>query len=100
MASIVFMAILLGVLVVIVFAILILIAFAYIQIKMMERFFEDSINGNNIAPNIPFSPVDSFTPDYAPGEVPLESFTPDPTKPIKLKFTENEEGHGVEESEG
>lgn len=93
------MAVVIIALVIIIFALLVITGFSYLVLKTLEKIFTDYEAVNTSNQTLPTT--DQFTPDFAPGQVPIEQFTPDPTKPLKLKFTDDvgEGIHGVEEVE-
>lgn len=58
-------------------------------------------NPADLLPSNPLTPDqgDRYTPDYEEETVPLDQFTPNPKKKVKLVFKNDDEGHGIEEKE-
>lgn len=81
------MLVLIIALVAILFALLILVAFGYLLLKTMQKAFGEYEHYFDADPTIT-----EGTPDPNPKEIPLENFTPDFKKEIKIKYAETEEG--------
>lgn len=87
-----------GILIVLIFTAAELSLLVWVQIKSLgfeTPEFPGSFLPRSSGPNESF---DRITPDFAnTNEIPLDQFKPNFEKPIKLKFEETEEGHGVKE---
>lgn len=89
--------------------ILFLVAVVFIYLKVLLNVLpklDSSQIDTRILPKINLNPFslkkssDQYTPDDAVGQdVSLDQFTPDPKKPLKVVYKDDEDGHGLEEVE-